>query len=132
MGWGGGWSKDCAFILPNPKWEWAAGIGGRRKEGEADWNTPTGFLWVAGHRWLPSRFQLGTSGSFLLPCGSSCLNDLGLLVRVGQGLEETPPNPIPDPWCVVQAFPDPLLGAGSCEGWSGEENPPLPSRISVL
>lgn len=82
MGWGGGWNKDCAFILPNPKWEWAAGMRGEGGKEKLSRNSPLqGFCGVAGHRWLPSDFQLGTSGKFLL-----CL-----LVGAGQRLEEAPP-----------------------------------------
>lgn len=57
------------------------GEGGKEKLSR---NSPLqGFCGVAGHRWLPSDFQLGTSGKFLL-----CL-----LVGAGQRLEEAPPPP---------------------------------------
>lgn len=54
---------------------------------------PQGFCGVAGHRWLPSDFWLGTLGKFLLPYGSqkgilvvgpSSPDNLGLLVGAGQ------------------------------------------------
>lgn len=72
LGRGGGWSKDSAFILPNPQGGGQVGVGVGKEEGRGgERRAPAGFLWGGrGTGGCPLISRWRPWGKLLLPGGS--------------------------------------------------------------